>query len=551
MRSPFDSSARSRITWHAIAIVGLLSLPAPGLAGPHHEASSIAIAALDRAIAQAEPDSESEDGAASDPDGDPAPIDETLALQLGDTDPRVLEIQRRLKIGGYYEGEPSEVFDISTDLAVTRFQEAIGLEATGVVDAQTWDRLQKLEVSDAAADPETDSGTDAAAETDSGTDADAAAETDADASPSEPDGAEGDAAPTANDPPRRGGFARLMLWLSISIAAMGIVGTLIYWLLRVLDSGDREPDIDDFDEAATETDADILGDMAGDRDEFDEPIPDALTLVPPSPQPDRQTAAAIAETDATESRNHAAPPTDAADPATQSPQPHAPNPEAPQPQAPQPQAPQPQVLQPQAPPANPAIAADPPPDPAVAMASLPISESPAPAPAPSGELSIAANRANSPLTSIQDIPKLSITESLLQELNHSDPNQRKKAIWELGRRGDSRAIAPLVELMRDSDSQERSLILAVLTEINTRSLQPMQQALALSFRDDSPEVRKNALRDLTRILDSLSQMGYFITQGTFDRDPEVRDTAKWATEQLRQLNASLGLDRLPPDDRDR
>ena len=144
--------------------------------------------------------------------------------------------------------------------------------------------------------------------------------------------------------------------------------------------------------------------------------------------------------------------------------------------------------------------------------------------------------------------KVSITERLLQDLHHPEPSQRKKAIWELGRRGDSRAIQPLVNLMLQSDSQQRSLILAVLAEINTRSLEPMQQALALSFQDDSPEVRKNALRDLTRIFDSMAQMGYFISSSVYDRDPSVRETAKWAMAQLERIRTSAGVDRPLPED---
>jgi hypothetical protein len=146
--------------------------------------------------------------------------------------------------------------------------------------------------------------------------------------------------------------------------------------------------------------------------------------------------------------------------------------------------------------------------------------------------------------------KVSITERLLQDLHHPEPSQRKKAIWELGRRGDSRAIQPLVNLMLQSDSQQRSLILAVLAEINTRSLEPMQQALALSFQDESPEVRKNALRDLTRIFDSMSQMGYFISNSVNDRDPSVRETAKWAMTQLERIRTSAGVNQFRPDDRE-
>lgn len=179
------------------------------------------------------------------------------------------------------------------------------------------------------------------------------------------------------------------------------------------------------------------------------------------------------------------------------------------------------------------------------MASFPLAS-----PTPElSSLSPLTSTANSSLPSEIVTAKVSITERLLQDLHHPEPSQRKKAIWELGRRGDSRAIQPLVDLMLQSDSQQRSLILAVLAEINTRSLEPMQQALALSFQDESPEVRKNALRDLTRIFDSMSQMGYFISSSVYDRDPSVRETAKWAITQLERIRSSAGVDRQLPDDR--
>ena len=43
------------------------------------------------------------------------------------------------------------------------------------------------------------------------------------------------------------------------------------------------------------------------------------------------------------------------------------------------------------------------------------------------------------------LPRMSIVEALILDLQHPDPERRRKAIWELGQRGDSRAITPLVE----------------------------------------------------------------------------------------------------------
>lgn len=130
---------------------------------------------------------------------------------------------------------------------------------------------------------------------------------------------------------------------------------------------------------------------------------------------------------------------------------------------------------------------------------------------------------------------MSIVEALILDLQHPDPQRRHKAIWELGQRGDSRAISPLVELLTDASSQERNTILAVLSEISSRNLQPIKQALMVSLQDDSPEVRKNAIRDLTRIYDSIAQLSQVLRYGTDDSDPDVRETAKWAMSQLQRI----------------
>ncbi|MEM6755013.1 MAG: peptidoglycan-binding protein, partial [Cyanobacteria bacterium P01_C01_bin.38] len=73
------------------------------------------------------------------------------------------------------------------------------------------------------------------------------------------------------------------------------------------------------------------------------------------------------------------------------------------------------------------------------------------------------------------LAKVNVVDELIQDLDSSNPIQRRKAIWELGQKGDSRAIQPLVEQMVDADSQQRSLILAALSEIGTRTLKPMNR----------------------------------------------------------------------------
>ncbi|WP_414582000.1 peptidoglycan-binding protein [Scytonema sp. PCC 10023] len=62
-------------------------------------------------------------------------------LQVGSKGERVTELQAALKLLGYYTGTVDGVYNESTVLAVSRFQEAAGLKADGVVDATTWQKL--------------------------------------------------------------------------------------------------------------------------------------------------------------------------------------------------------------------------------------------------------------------------------------------------------------------------------------------------------------------------------------------------------------------------
>ncbi len=136
------------------------------------------------------------------------------------------------------------------------------------------------------------------------------------------------------------------------------------------------------------------------------------------------------------------------------------------------------------------------------------------------------------------LPQVNIVEQLINELQNFDPNKRHQAIWELGQQGDSRAVQPLVNLLIDSDSKQQSLILATLSEIGTKTLKPMSRALAISLQNDNAEVRKNAIRDLTRIYDLIVQITNLLQKAEYDPDPEVEKTAKWALEQLNRIHTS-------------
>lgn len=136
------------------------------------------------------------------------------------------------------------------------------------------------------------------------------------------------------------------------------------------------------------------------------------------------------------------------------------------------------------------------------------------------------------------LAKVNIIDELIEDLDNANPGIRRKAIWELGQRGNSAAVQPLVGLIVNADSHEQCLILAALAEIGSRTLKPMNRALALSMQNENPEVRKNAIRDLTRIYDLMGQVGRVLGHAASDEDPDVRQTAHWALEQLNRMRFS-------------
>lgn len=143
-----------------------------------------------------------------------------------------------------------------------------------------------------------------------------------------------------------------------------------------------------------------------------------------------------------------------------------------------------------------------------------------------------------PLETTTRLSRGDVVDSLVQELSSSDSALRRHAIWELGQRGHSETIQPLVNRLLEADSQEKSLILAALAEISSRSLKPMHRALTLGLQDPSPEVRKNAIRDLSRVYDTVVQLSSMLAHATQDPDPGVQETAHWALNQLNRIPAA-------------
>ncbi|TVQ51905.1 MAG: hypothetical protein EA366_14700 [Spirulina sp. DLM2.Bin59] len=148
-------------------------------------------------------------------------------------------------------------------------------------------------------------------------------------------------------------------------------------------------------------------------------------------------------------------------------------------------------------------------------------------------------RSSLPISS-PSLPKADVVEELIRDLQTSDSEKRRKVIWSLAQRADSRAVQPLVNLLLESDSQQQGLVLEALSQIAIRTLKPMNRALALSLQDDNAQVRKNAIRDLTRIYELIAQLSQLIYCATDDPDPDVQATAKWALNQLGQIRNPPG-----------
>ncbi|MEL6260382.1 MAG: peptidoglycan-binding protein [Cyanobacteria bacterium J06626_6] len=160
----------------------------------------------------------------------------------------------------------------------------------------------------------------------------------------------------------------------------------------------------------------------------------------------------------------------------------------------------------------------------------------------SGLATTTAATASGQLGSTSPMGQTDIIDGLIQDLHNPDPSKRRKVIWELGQRGNSLAVKPLVDSMVNADSKEKSLVLAALSEIGIRSLKPMNRALAIALQDDNPEVRKNAIRDLTRIYELVVQISQMLGHATEDEDPEVRQTATWALDQLNRIRRTQDVD---------
>lgn len=158
---------------------------------------------------------------------------------------------------------------------------------------------------------------------------------------------------------------------------------------------------------------------------------------------------------------------------------------------------------------------------------------PPPAPPTPTPAALPSPAALSPTRVVQPSP----IERAIQNLRSESAADRRKAIWELGQRGDSRAIQPLMEVLLSGDSKQRSLAIASLSAIGSRVLEPTLEAMALALRDHNPEVRTNAIRDLTQVYEQVARLSQMMGIAARDADQQVQQTASWALGKLEQIRS--------------
>ena len=79
---------------------------------------------------------------------------------------------------------------------------------------------------------------------------------------------------------------------------------------------------------------------------------------------------------------------------------------------------------------------------------------------------------------------------------------------------------------------------------------PASSVTAAVLQDESPQVRQNAIRDLTRVYDMMSQMSQMLAHAVEDPDADVQTTAKYALNQMNQIRAIPNQKTLPQDNQE-
>lgn len=144
-----------------------------------------------------------------------------------------------------------------------------------------------------------------------------------------------------------------------------------------------------------------------------------------------------------------------------------------------------------------------------------------------------------PISTDGSVARIDVVAELIKDLQHSDRSLRRKAIWELAERGDPRSIQPLVNIVSDVNSLDKSLISNAITQIVHRSFQPINHRLFANLQHENPQIKKNAINDLSDLYLFIAPITKKLVQMQLDKDPEVSQTA---TQALRRLNISSHFD---------
>ncbi|MEM8720752.1 MAG: hypothetical protein AAGE84_15900 [Cyanobacteria bacterium P01_G01_bin.39] len=135
---------------------------------------------------------------------------------------------------------------------------------------------------------------------------------------------------------------------------------------------------------------------------------------------------------------------------------------------------------------------------------------------------------------------IDVVFELTQDLQSSDRNVRRKAIWELAKLGDSRVIEPLMAIMPQANSVDKSLIVKAVTQITNRSFKPVNAKLLKMLNDGNPQVRVNAILDLAAFYKFVLPMTQQLCKMQLDSDPQVRQTASRVLQNL-NLNYPVSM----------
>lgn len=120
---------------------------------------------------------------------------------------------------------------------------------------------------------------------------------------------------------------------------------------------------------------------------------------------------------------------------------------------------------------------------------------------------------------------------LIKYLQQPDEDLRREAIRKLARE-DFRGIEPLIEILPQVSSPDRSLILKAIIEIIKSSLQPIEDVLFSNLNRIRPEAKQNAIHDLAVLYTMVAPIVKQLAQMQVDRNMQVQQTAEIAIEQL-------------------